>query len=124
MRKKILLILPIILLSNDNNLTKQIKNGEKLYIENSCNSCHGNYGEGIGSAPRLIGQKEKILIERLNELKKGKTRTAFGGVMVSFAKSLDENETIDMAKYLSNLKKEENKERYDTEYDPSDDGSS
>jgi len=124
MRKKLLLILPIMLLSNDNNLAKQIKNGERLYIENSCNSCHGNYGEGIGSAPKLMGRDEKFLIERLNELKKGKTRTPFGGVMVSFAKSLDGNETIDVAKYLSHLKKEENKERYDIEYDPSDDGSS
>jgi len=123
MIKKILLILPLTLLANDNNSTKT-KSGEMLYIENSCNSCHGNYGEGMGSAPRLIGQKEEVLLKRLKELQKGKTRSPFGGIMVSFAKSLDENETIEMSKYLSKLKKVENPERYDNEYDPSDDGSS
>jgi len=123
MIKKILLILPLTLLANDNNSTKT-KSGEMLYIENSCNSCHGNYGEGMGSAPRLIGQKEEVLLKRLKELQKGKTKSPFGGIMVSFAKSLDENETIEMSKYLSKLKKVENPERYDNEYDPSDDGSS
>ena len=119
--KRLILILPIALLANDNNITKI---GEKLYIENSCNSCHGNYGEGMGSAPRLIGQKEEVLLKRLKALQKGETRTPFGGVMISFAKSLDENETKAVAKYLSTMKKEENPDRYDTEYDPSDDGSS
>ena len=123
MIKKLLLILPLTLLANDNNSTKT-KSGEMLYIENSCNSCHGNYGEGMGSAPRLIGQKEEVLLKRLKELQKGKTKSPFGGIMVSFAKSLDENETIEMSKYLSKLKKVENPERYDNEYDPSDDGSS
>jgi len=121
MIKKLLLILPLTLLADDKNITKL---GETLYIENSCNSCHGNYGEGMGSAPRLIGQKEEVLLKRLKELQKGKTRSPFGGIMVSFAKSLDENETIEMSKYLSKLKKVENPERYDNEYDPSDDGSS
>jgi cytochrome c553 len=123
MMKK-LLIVPLALMANDNNITAEIKNGERLYIENSCNSCHGNYGEGIGSAPRLIGQREEVLIKRLEALKKGKTRSPFGGIMVSFAKSLDRNETINVAKYLSKLKKSQNIERYDNEYDPSDDGSS
>ncbi|HHB95188.1 MAG TPA: c-type cytochrome [Campylobacterales bacterium] len=123
MIKKLFLILPLTLLANDNNSTKT-KSGELLYIENSCNACHGNYGEGMGSAPRLIGQKEEVLLKRLKALQKGKTISPFGGIMVSFAKSLDENETIEMSKYLSKLKKVENPERYDNEYDPSDDGSS
>ncbi len=101
MIKKIILILPIVLLANDNNITKV---GEKLYIENSCNSCHGNYGEGMGLAPKLIGQKEEFLLKRLKELQQGTTRTPFGDEMVSFAKLLDNNETTIMAKYLSNLK--------------------
>ncbi len=120
--KKILLLLPLMLCA-DNNQT-DMKKGEKLYIENSCNSCHGNYAEGMGSAPRLIGQKEEVLLKRLKALKRGETRSPFGGIMVSFAKSLDENETVEVAKYLSKLKKSENQERYDEEYDPSDDGSS
>ena len=44
--------------------------------------------------------------------------------MISFAKALDENQTKKMAKYISNLKRKINKEHYDIEYEPSDDGGS
>ena len=132
--KKLLLLLPLTLLAiepTDNN-SSQDKNettaldidAATLYLSNACNSCHGMYGEGIGSSPRLQGQKEYVLLKRLKALKNGKARTAFGGVMVSFAQALDENQTIEMAKYLSTLKPNEDEERYDEEYDPNSDGSS
>ena len=121
MKKIALVSLLTIAVFGDSNITKL---GERVYIENSCNSCHGNFAEGSGSAPKLIGLKEKYLIERLNELKSGKVRIAFGGIMVSFAKALDENQTKAVSKYLSTLKKDNNIERYDVEFDPSDDGSS
>ena len=47
-----------------------------------------------------------------------------GFIMVSFAKSLDENQTIEMAKYLSKLKTKVNEARYTIEYDPVGDGGS
>lgn len=97
---------------------------ESLYLKNACNSCHGMYGEGMGSNPRLQGVQEKILLHRLKDLQQGKTRSAFGTVMISFAKSLDENQTIEMAKYLSNLKTIIDDDRYDEEYDPAGDGGS
>jgi len=97
---------------------------EQVYLRNSCNSCHGIYGEGMGSAPRLQGQKEAVLLERLKNLQQGKTRSAFGTVMISFAQSLDENQTIQMAKYLSTLKTVIDDDRYDEEYDPAGDGGS
>jgi len=120
MIKKLLLILPLILLADDNNITKL---GESLYIQNSCGSCHGIDAEGIGASPRLQGKKEEYLLRRLKELKKGKTKTAFGGVMVSFAKSLDKNQTQIMAKYLSNMPKREIKEEYEDDYENSSSGS-
>ena len=97
---------------------------EQLYLKNACNSCHGMYGEGMGASPRLQGVKEHILLRRMKDLQKGKTRTAFGGVMISFAKALDENQTIEMAKYLSNLETKVDDDRYDIEYDPAGDGGS
>ena len=93
-------------------------------MKNACNSCHGIYGEGMGASPRLQGVREEILLRRLKDLQEGKTRTAFGAIMISFAKALDENQTIQMAKYLSNLKTKVNDERYDIEYDPAGDGGS
>jgi cytochrome c553 len=82
------------------------------------------YGEGMGAAPHLQGVREHILIRRLKNLQEGKTRTSFGSVMISFAKALDENQTIAMAKYLSTLKTIIPEDRYDEEYDPSGDGGS
>jgi len=120
MIKKILLILPLTLLANDRNVTKL---GEMLYIENSCGSCHGMNAQGIGVTPRLQGKKEEFLTRRLKELKKGKTKTSFGGIMVSFAKALDENQTQIMAKYLSLMPKREVKEEYEEEYENSSSGS-
>jgi cytochrome c553 len=97
---------------------------ETLYLKNACNSCHGMYGEGMGGSPRLQGVREDVLLRRLKDLQKGKTRTAFGAIMISFAKALDENQTIEMAKYLSNLKTNLTDERYDIEYDPAGHGGS
>jgi len=126
--KKLLLLLPLALLASENNATLEDNSTKKnkptiikkdaatLYLINACNSCHGMYGEGIGSAPRLQGEKESVLLKRLKALQKGKSRTAFGGVMISFAQSLDENQTIEMAKYLSILTPNDDDERYDEEY--------
>ena len=114
--KKLLLLLPLTLIANEDSAT--------LYLKNACNSCHGIYAEGIGSSPRLQGQREDVLLKRLKDLKKGKTRSAFGGIMISFAQSLDENQTIEMAKYLSTVERNNDDERYDEEYDPNGDGNS
>ena len=97
---------------------------ESLYLKNACNSCHGMYGEGMDTNPRLQGVKEQTLLRRLKDLQQGKTRSAFGTVMISFAQSLDENQTIKMAKYLSTLKTVIEDDRYDEEYDPAGDGGS
>lgn len=97
---------------------------EALYLKNGCNSCHGMYGEGMGASPRLQGIREDVLLRRLKDLQQGKSRSAFGTVMISFAKALDENQTIEMAKYLSTLKTNTDDARYDIEYDPAGDGGS
>lgn len=97
---------------------------ESVYLKNGCNSCHGMYGEGIGGSPRLQGQREVVLLRRLRDLQNGKTRTAFGTIMISFAKSLDENQTVQMAKYLSTLKTVVDDDRYEMEYAPEGDGGS
>ena len=116
--KKLFLITALSLLSYANS------DMETLYLKNACNSCHGMYGEGMGASPRLQGVREHILFRRLKDLQQGKTRSAFGTVMISFAKSLNEEQTKEMAKYLSNLKTIVDDNRYDIEYEPAGDGGS
>ncbi len=78
----------------------------------------------MGASPRLQGKREEVLLRRLKDLQNGKTRSAFGTIMISFAKALDENQTKKMAKYLSNLKTKVNEDRYEIEYTPEGDGGS
>ncbi|HEO99390.1 MAG: c-type cytochrome [Campylobacterales bacterium] len=106
-------------------LTKE-QNSEmrQLYLQNACNSCHGNYGEGMGASPRLQGLKEEMIFDRLKDLQQGKTRTAFGTIMISFAKSLTPEQTRLMAKYLANLETEIPEERYEIEFTREGDGGS
>jgi len=82
------------------------------------------YGEGMGASPRLQGIREYVLLRRLKDLQNGKTRSAFGTIMISFAKALDENQTKEMAKYLSNLETKVDEGRYEIEYEPAGDGGS
>jgi len=121
--KKTLLCISLTL-SLQANAEQENAKMETLYLKNACQSCHGMYGEGIGASPRLQGVPENILLRRLQNLQNGKTRSAFGTVMISFAKSLTETETIAMAKYLSTLTTKVDDNRYDIEYEPSGDGGS
>ena len=74
---------------------------ETLYLANGCPSCHGFYAQGTNAGPRLQDQREEVLLKRLHNLQRGITRNANGTIMISFAKSLDENQTKAMAHYLS-----------------------
>jgi len=116
--KKLFLFTALSLLSYANS------DMEAFYLKNSCNSCHGMYGEGMGASPRLQGIREDILLRRLKDLQQGKTRSAFGSIMISFAKTMNEEQTIEMARYLSNLKTKVDDDRYDIEYEPAGDGGS
>lgn len=93
------IILSILFLIQFSEAEKAI-DAEMLYLSNGCPSCHGFYAQG-GSAPKLQDQKEKVLLKRLHDLQRGITRNANGTIMISFAKSLDENQTKAMAHYLS-----------------------
>ena len=123
---KTIFLLPLIILSLDAaELSKEQKNEMKqLYLQNACNSCHGNYGEGMGASPRLQGLKEEVILKRLKDLQEGKTRTAFGTIMVSFAKSLSTEQTRLMAKYLADLETKIPEERYEIEFAIEGDGDS
>lgn len=117
MRYKILLVICA------SSLAFSKESMQELYMKNGCSACHGIYAEGIGVTPRLIGRDANVLKERLRDLKKGKTRSAFGTVMVSFAKGLSDEQIDQMAEYLSTLKKIPPEEKYELLPDE-DDGSS
>jgi len=94
------------------------EDSETIFLKNGCPNCHGFYGQGTSSGPRLQNKKEALLLRRLKDLQKGITRTPGGTVMLSFAQILDENQTRAMAHYLSIMKTSyENRIEYDYEGD-------
>ena len=109
--------------AEDTSKEKRDKAMAALYMKNGCSACHGIYAEGIGTTPKLMGRRADILKERLKDLKRGKTRSAFGTVMISFAKALSDDQIDQMAQYLSELKKVPPKETYELLPDE-DDGTS
>ena len=124
--RPILLLLSSALLLCATDKTEKIERDkamQELYMKHGCSACHGIYAEGIGVTPRLMGRKASVLKERLKDLKQGKTRSAFGTIMISFAKGLSDEEIEQMAEYLSELKKVVPEERYELLPDE-DDGSS
>jgi len=88
-----------------------------FYMQNACNSCHGIYGEGVGTTPKLQGLPKEYLIKRFKELQEGITKTPNGAIMVSFAKSLSDQQIEELATYLSTLKTIKPKNRYELYYD-------
>ena len=99
------------------------EDAETIYLKNGCPNCHGFYGQGTSSGPRLQNKKEALLLRRLKDLQRGITRTPNGTVMLSFAQILDKNQTRAMAHYLSIIKTSyENRIEYD--YDGDDFGDS
>jgi len=122
MRNFIFAIL-LLVATNITIFAKDNIDAQTLYIQYSCPSCHGFYGQGTNIGPRLQNKREDVLLRRLKNLQKGITRKPNGTVMISFAKSLDENQTKAMAHYLSIMKTSyKNRELYD--YDGDDFGDS
>ena len=78
----------------------------------------------MGASPRLQGLKEEVIRKRLQDLQQGKTRTAFGTIMISFAKALTPEQTVMMAKYLAQLETKIPDERYELEFSVAGDGGS
>jgi len=96
---------------------------EMVYLKNGCTNCHGFFGQGTSTGPRLQNKTEKLLLRRLRNLQKDITRTPDGEIMVQFAKTLDANQTKAMAHYLSIIQtSDENQLEYD--YDGDDFGDS
>jgi len=117
------MIIKTILITSLIPLLLYCESAEMLYLKNGCPNCHGFYGQGTSGGPRLQDKKEALLLRRLKDLQAGITRTPNGTIMLSFAKSLDENQTKAMAHYLSIIKTSyENQDAYD--YDGDDFGDS
>lgn len=76
--------------------------GNKFSDIPPCSSCHGDYGEGSESLPRLAGQHKRYVAEQLKAFHERK-RTNDNAVMHSIAKGLTELEIEAVSLYVSGL---------------------
>lgn len=93
---------PLVELPADPWVVANASDTEGASLFASCASCHMADGSGRpdGTIPRLAGQREEILIQKLEKLRRGET---FLPVMVPFARSLTDDEVRAVARYASQL---------------------
>lgn len=84
--------------------------GQELYLQKTCNTCHGNKAEGnqLLGAPLLAGQEAKYLMRQLINFKTGARGYNIddyrGKIMAAIAKSLAPAEISSLATYLNSVK--------------------
>lgn len=70
-------------------------NVSPLY-KKSCSSCHGNVGEGI-IGPKLLGQKEEVILKDLQDFKSGKRKNY---VMYGLLNNIEDDKLSELAKEI------------------------
>ena len=85
------------------------ESGARLYSEpgsngnKACAECHGSYGRGNDTMPRLAGQHAAYLADQMNRFRNGK-RVAGQTPEHPRASQLSEDEVTAISQYLSSLK--------------------
>jgi len=69
-------------------------------VASKCAKCHGQQGEGVKKSPALAGLESAVFVERLNLYKSGAREHK---MMAKFAKSLNDEEVVELARYYESL---------------------
>ena len=99
-------------------------NGEILYYQKGCSSCHGTQAQGLHNFPKLANKKAYKLRNKLLAYRADQVKTPQASVMTGYAKNLKESEMDDIIEYLSKYKKRVNEEEYNDAYEEWGDGGS
>ncbi len=97
--------------------------GRILYLDKSCNTCHGMKAEGMTQYPALANTSRGYLSYKLKHFRDGKADTQQQEMMLIYAKSLTNAEIEALVEYLSNFV-DPGGERYDVEVENWGDGGS
>jgi cytochrome c len=79
--------------------------GEKLYQEKACGSCHGPTGDQpiLPTYPKIAGQNKPYLIRQMHDIKSGDRDNGASVAMRGIVESLSDDEIVALAEYLSSL---------------------
>jgi cytochrome c553 len=76
--------------------------GKKKSAEVLCTMCHLGEFSGQNEIPRVAGQHPEYVIKQLKAYKT-RTRTNDAGTMTSVAKTLSDEDIVDLAQYVASL---------------------
>lgn len=113
------IILSVSLFSQD-SLYEQ---GRILYFEKGCNGCHGVKAAGINTYPALANRAKGFLAYKLTQFRQGTANTQSAQIMLSFAQSLNDHDIDAITTFLHDFK-DDQKERYNPEFQTWGDGGS
>lgn len=79
--------------------------GEKLYNERACGSCHGPTGDEplLPTYPKIAGQNKPYLIRQMNDIKSGDRDNGASIAMRGIVANMSDDEIVALAEYLSSL---------------------
>lgn len=100
------------------------KDGKLLYNKHGCYGCHGIDGVASGSYPTIAQKPKEYIIKKLNQYKNHQIKTSRSDIMNPFAKALSDSEIESISNYLSNIKVDRDRERYELGFEPWDGGGS
>lgn len=79
--------------------------GEALYTEKGCNTCHGVTGNEpiLPTYPRIAGQNREYLVRQMQDIKDGSRDNGASAAMRLLVANLSDDEITAIADYLSKL---------------------
>jgi cytochrome c553 len=91
--------------ANTDAMTIAGKNGEVLYSQKICVTCHGPEGKAPihPSYPRIGNQNKDYLVQQLRDIKSGARNNGITSVMSSIVQNVNDDEMIAIAEYLSKV---------------------
>lgn len=78
----------------------------KIRYAKNCGNCHGPAGMGLASYPKISGKEIPYIIDRLKTYRSGKKIGSNSALMIMMAKSLTDEEIVNLAEYLKDAKYE------------------
>jgi cytochrome c553 len=103
--------------------TSLYEQGKVMYFEKGCNGCHGTKAEGMNDYPSLANRAKGFLSYKLESFRKGEASNQLAQMMIAFAKPLSDEEIDALTTFLHDFV-DEQKERYDPEFETWGDGGS
>ena len=78
----------------------------KIRYAKNCGNCHGPAGMGLASYPKISGKEIPYIIDRLKTYRSGKKIGSNSALMIMMAKTLTDEEIVNLAVYLKDAKYE------------------